>query len=189
MLMHRPGRPLLYDSNGDIVGIKDADGGEFIWNRAPRLGTFFDTTNQTDGSGAVPMFFNTQAISRGVRMLDGCKITVDRTALYEFQLSPHVHNSDSQAHVFSLWGRLNGVNIPNSRFVYTVPSSHGGNPGALIPSQNFWLAMQANDYVEVMWETDNVTVTIAAHPTETGKPVAPSLLLTVKEIATYNEIT
>jgi len=187
MLYTRPGSPFLYDSANDIVGVKDQDRGEFLFARAPRLGAFFDTTTQTDGSGAVAMTFNTQAISRGATLVDSSKIYVDRTALYEFQLSTHIHNADTQAHTFELWGRLNGTDIPSSRFIYSVPSSHGGSPGALIPSQNFWLALSAGDYVQIMWATDNANVTIAYHTAEASKPVSPSLLLTVKEIATYNE--
>ena len=144
---------------------------------------FFATNNQTDGSGAVPMAFTTQALSRGVTLVDGSKIYVDRDGVYEFQLSPHIHNTDSQSHTFELWGRLNGADIPNSRFIYSVPAKHGSTPGALIPSQNFWLALKAGDYVQILWATDNAAVTITYHAAETGKPVSPSLLLTVKEIA------
>jgi hypothetical protein len=174
----------LYDAvTDDIVGVRDPDGSEFYFQRVPRLGAFFDTTTQTDGAGAVAMSFNTQAVSMGVSLKDGTKISVDRTALYEFQLSTHIHNSNSQAHTFELWGRVNGQDIANSRFIYSVPSSHGGSPGALIPSQNFWLALTAGDYVQIMWEADNAAVTIAYHAAEAGRPVSPSLVLTVKEIA------
>lgn len=177
----RHGTPFIYDDTGDIAGLRDPDGSELYL--VPRLGAFFDTSNQTDGSGAVSMTFNTTALSRGVSLKTSSQIQVDRDGVYEWQLSPHIHNSDSQAHSFELWGRVNGVDIANSRFVYSVPSSHGGSPGALIPSQNFWLALKAGDYVEIRWSTDNAAVTIAYHAAEEGKPVAPSLLLTVKEIA------
>jgi hypothetical protein len=180
----RSNSTFLYDDvSSDIVGVKDPDGSEFYWARAPRLGAFFDTSNQTDGSGAVAMTFNNTAISRGVTLVDSSKIYVDRSGLYEFELSPHVHNEDSQAHLFELWGKLNNVDIPNSRFIYSVPSKHGSNPGALIPSQNFWLALNAGDYVQIMWEASDADVTIAYHVAEAGKPISPSLLLTVKEIA------
>lgn len=176
----RHGTPFLYDDAGDIAGLRDPDGSELYL--VPNIGVLFSTTPQTDGSGAVPMTFGTQAISRGVTLADNSKIYVDRTAIYEWQLSIHVHNADTQAHLFELWGRLNGVDIPNSRFIYSVPSSHGGSPGAIIPSQNFWLAQKAGDYVQIMWATDSAQVTIAYHEAEAGKPVSPSLLLTVKEI-------
>jgi len=181
----RHGSAFLYDdATDDIVGVRDPDGSEFFFARAPRLGVFFDTSTQTDGSGAVAMTFGTQALSRGVSRVDSSKIYVDRAGLYEFQLSTHIHNEDSQAHTFQLWGRLNGADIPNSRFIYSVPPKHGSTPGALIPSQNFWLALNAGDYVQIMWAGDTADITIAYHAAETGKPVSPSLLLTVKEIAT-----
>lgn len=180
----RSGSAFLYDANtSDIVGVRDPDGSEFYWQRAPRLGTFFDTSTQTDGSGAEAMTFNTSALSRGVTLADSSKIYVDRAGLYEFQLSTHIHNDDTQAHTFELWGRLNGEDIANSRFIYSVPSSHGGVSGALIPSQNFWLNLNAGDYVQIMWTTDSADVTIAYHTAEASKPVSPSLMLTVKEVA------
>jgi hypothetical protein len=183
----RHGSTFLYDADSaDIVGVRDPDGSESLWARQPNLGVLFDTTNQTDGSGAVPLGFNTLALSRGVTLVDGSKIYVERPAIYEWQLSPHIHNSDSQAHTFELWGRVNNVDIANSRFIYSVPSSHGGSPGALIPSQNFWLSLNAGDYVQIMWAASNAAVTIAYHAAEVGKPVSPSLLLTVKEIASVS---
>lgn len=180
----RSGSAFLYDSDtSDIVGVRDPDGSEFYWQRTPRLGLFYDTSTQTDGSGAVAMTFNTQALSRGVSLVDSSKIYVDRTALYEFQLSVHIHNEDSLPHTFEFWGRLNNEDIPSSRFIYSVPSKHGSTPGAVIPSQNFWLSLNAGDYVQIVWAADDTDLTIAYHVAEAGKPVAPSLLLTVKEIA------
>lgn len=183
----RSNSAFLYDAaTSDIVGVRDPDGSEFYWQRVPKIGAFFDTSTQTDGSGEVPMSFGTQSISRGVRLVDANKIYVDRDGLYEWQLSVHIHNNDSQAHTFELWGKVNGVDIDNSRFIYSVPSSHGNTPGALIPSQNFWLPLNAGDYVQIMWATDNANVEIAYHAAEAGKPVSPSLLLTVKEIVTLS---
>lgn len=181
----RHGSTFLYDADtGDIVGVRDPDGSELYL--VPRLGAFFSTTNQTDGSGAVAMTFSATALSRGVTLKTSSQIQVDRDALYEWQLSPHIHNTDSQAHLFTLWGRVNGVDVPNSRFIYSVPSKHGDDPGAVIPSQNFWLALKAGDYVEILWEASDPAVTIAYHAAEEGLPVSPSLLLTVKQIAPLN---
>lgn len=180
------GAPWLYDeTTGDIVGVKDPDGSEFYFQRVPYLGVFTDMTDQTDGSGALAMTFDTAAIERGIRLVDDSKIYADRTALYNWQLSVHLHNTDSQAHFFELWGKKNGSDIPNSRFIYSVPSSHGGQPGTIIPSQNFFIQMNAGDYVQIFWATDDVEVTIAHHDAETSpaRPAAPSLLLTVSEVA------
>ena len=43
------GAPWLYDeTTGDIVGVKDPDGSEFYWSRSARIGSFYDTTDQTN---------------------------------------------------------------------------------------------------------------------------------------------
>jgi len=180
------GAPWLYDeTTGDIVGVKDPDGSEFYFQRAPNYGLFFDTTNQTGSTSGTVMTFNTAAIEQGIRVVDGSKIYANRAGLFNWQLSVHLHNTESQAHYFELWGRKNGVDIPNSRFKYSVPSSHGGVPGTIIPSQNFFIDMDAGDYVQIVWARDNAGITIAYHAAETSpaKPAAPSLLLTVSEVA------
>lgn len=188
MLATRPGSPFLYDAAGDIVGVKDADRGEFLFAQEPRIGTFFSNTAQTDGAGPVAVTFDAQAISRGISVVDGSKMYVDSDGVYEFQLSLRLSNSDTALHDFQLWGRLNGVDIANSLFDYTVPSSHGGIPGHLTPSQNFFLPMLAGQYVQVMWAAD-AEVSILATPATGGMPAAPSLLLTTKRIARYNALT
>lgn len=181
----RHGQTFLYDDADDIIGIRDIDGSEFLFARKPDLGVFMDLGNQTDGSGAVPMEFDTVVVERGVRLVGTNTIRVERAGLYNWHLSVHLHNDDSQAHYFELWGRKNGSDIANSRFIYSVPSSHGGSPGTIIPSQNFWLQLAAGDEVQILWATDDAEVTIAYHAAEAGppaKPAAPSLLLTVNRI-------
>lgn len=183
----RSNSTFLYDDvSGDIVGVRDPDGSEFLWARAPRLGVFFDTTDQSDGVGGVtPMTFNTNPISRGVTVVDGSKIRVDRAGIYNWHLSVQIQNADSQDHSFDLWGVKNGETIPFSNFSYSVPSSHGGVPGRLVPSQNFWLELNAGDYVQIMWSSDSAQVSIQYTPVQTSptRPATPSLLLTVQEIA------
>lgn len=179
----RHGQTFLYDDNDDIVGIRDIDGSEFLFR--PEVGVFMDLGDQTDGSGEVELEFDTVVLQRGVRLVDGNRIYVDRAGLYNWHLSVHLHNTAATAYYFDLWGKLNGVNIPNSRFKYTVPGKHGEQPGTIIPSQNFWLQLAAGDYVQIMWAVGNAAVTIAHHAAEVGPPAlpaAPSLLLTVNRI-------
>jgi hypothetical protein len=179
------GSPWLYDeATGDIVGVKDPDGSEFLWARRAHLGLFYDTTDQTDGSGATPMSFNTAPIQNGIRVVDGTKIYVDRSGTYNWQISVQLSNSDSQAHSFDIWGRKNGVDIPDSNTSYTVPSSHGGAPGRVVPALNFWMDLEAGDYVQVMWFTDNALVRIEyTGPQESpARPATPSIILTVNEV-------
>lgn len=174
------------ETTGDIVGFKDPDGSETFFARAMRSGAFFDDTDQTDDDTPTLMSFSTAVLQNGVTLVDGTKITVDRSAWYSFQLSVHVHNSDNQAHFFDLWGKLNGNDIPSSRFKYSVPSSHGQQDGSLGVCQGFFLNLAVGDEVSIVWTTDDPDeVTIAKHAAEGGgspKPAAPSLMLNVHEV-------
>ena len=176
---------LVDEATGDIVGIKDLDGSEFYWARDPRIGLFFDTTDQTDGSGATAMTFNNAPIQRGVRVVNGSKIYVDRAAVYNWQISVQLANTDSQAHSFDLWGRKNGVDIPASNTSYSVPSSHGGASGRIVPALNFWMELDAGDYVEVMWYADSnqVRIEYTAEQELPTRPAIPSIILTVNEVS------
>ena len=183
----RPNSYFLHDeASGDIVGFKDPDGSEVYFARAAKSGMFISSEDQSDDDTPTTMTFNGTVLSNGVTVVDTTKVTVTTTAWYDFQLSVHLHNAASQDKLFELWGRLNGDDIPSSRFIYSVPARHGSDDGTIIPSQNFFLYLEAGDYVEIVWTTqDAVNVTIAKHDAETGenpKPAAPSLLLTVNEI-------
>lgn len=148
-------------------------------------GLFLDTTTQTDGGTAVPMTFNSPYIQEGVHVTDGSKLYVDVTGRYNWQISLQLSNSDTQAQDFDLWGRVNGVDIPFSCTRFTVPSSHGGEPGHLCPALNFWMDLQAGDYVQVMWTATSSQVVIETLPVRTApvRPAAPGIILTVNQIA------
>lgn len=182
----RSNSAFLYDeATGDIVGVRDPDGSEFFWQRVPRIGLFYDTTDQTDGVGATAMTFNTTPIERGVSVREGQKIYIDRAGIYNWQISVQLQNADTQAHSFDIWGRKNGIDIPDSNTSYSVPASHGGAPGRAVPALNFWMALEAGDYVEVMWFVDNSAVTIQYTGPQTSpvRPAIPSIILTVNEVA------
>lgn len=182
------GRGLFDDVTSDLIGYKDRDGGEFLFARKATYGVFYSTADQVVTAGtAAPVGFDVTAISSGISLSAGTKVVVSKAGLYGFQLSLHVHNDDSNFQFFDLWGMLNDAPIPSSRFKYSVPGSHGGKPGALTPSQNFYLNLEAGDAVEVLWTTnDPDDVTLAKHDAETTPlviPAAPSAMMTVSEIA------
>jgi len=179
------GAPWLYShSTGDIVGLKDPDGSEFFFARASATGLFLDTTNQASTTAGAALTFNTPQIQNGVRLVDSSKIYVDRTGLYNWHLSVHVHNDSSNFDYFELWGKLNNADIPNSRFIYSCPAKHGSDVGTIIPSQDFWLPLTAGDYVQIYWSAAIAGISIAYHAAEgsPARPSAPSVLLTINEI-------
>ena len=151
------GAPWLYDdTTGDIVGVKDPDGSELLFQRAANYGYFCDLSDQSDGVNTPNAIeFDTTLIGQGISIESATKITFARGGKFKFTLTAQVENSDSQAHNFYLWGKLNGTNIPNTLTRFTVPSSHGGANGALVVERSYFGVLSAGQYIEVMWMADN----------------------------------
>ena len=125
------GAPWLYDeTTGDIVGVKDPDGSEFYWSRAARIGSFYDTTDQTNSANTAKVVtINTTDISRGVSIVSGSRITVDRAGVYNIQFSAQFENSDVSDQDVSLWFKKNGVDIDQSNtFLFHAATTWPGVP-------------------------------------------------------------
>ncbi len=184
-----PGSPFLYDEGtGDIVGLKDPDGSEMLFSRAANYGVFYDLSQQTDGSNAAtPIQFDTPILENGIRIVDGSKITFDRGGVFTFTLTAQVENADSSIHSMYLWGRLNGVDIPNSLTRYSVTASHGGSSGAIVVERSYVGVLSAGQYIEVVWSSSSADITLEYRAATTApnpvRPATPSVYLSVHEVA------
>lgn len=180
------GIPFLHeDTTNDLVGVKDPDGSEFYWQRVPRVGSFFDTTDQVAvADTATPMTFNTVDVSEGVSIEMGSCVRVNRAGLYNFQFSAQFSSSSVQIEDVSIWFRKNGVNVPDSNGAVSVHSSHGGVNGQAIVSWNFYIRLLPADHVELVWSTTDALVVLADIPPQTlpDRPGTPSIILTVNEV-------
>lgn len=76
-------------------------------------------------------------------------IVVNRAGIYNYQFSVQFVNTDSQAHNAYVWLRKNGADIPATGSKYDVPSKHGASDGYLIATCNFFVDLQAGDYVSL----------------------------------------
>lgn len=113
------------------------------------------------------------------------KITVDYAGLYNLQFSFQFVNTDTQIHDTDVWFRKNGTNIANSNSRFSVPNSHGGIDGHLIAALNFFLDMDPGDFVEIMWHTDDVKISIQQLPTAASptRPATPSAIVTMSYVS------
>ena len=114
------------------------------------------------------------------------KITVDQPGLYNIQFSAQFANTDSQAHDVDIWFKKNDVTIPKSNSQFTIPSTHGGVHGHLIAALNFFVDLDADDYVEIVWHTTDSHVFIEALSEQTSpiRPATPSIIVTVSFVST-----
>lgn len=150
-------------------------GGRFI--NMP-YGAFQDTTDQTaTANTATVMTFNTTDYSNGVTVASNSKLTVAQAGIYNLQFSVQFDNADVQEHDVTIWLRKDasgaGVDIAGSAGLVGVPSSHGGINGHIIVGWNYFISLNANDFVEIWWSTPDTNITIQAYAAGTS-PTRPS---------------
>ena len=167
---------------GALFGPK---GGKFMNN--PH-GAFQDSTDQTaaNTTTAYAITFNTTDFSNGVTMASGSRITVADAGIWNLQFSIQFTNTTNASQDVDVWFRVNGTNSANSnsRFGF-APRKGVGDPYHIIAAMNYFLSLNATDYVEIMWRPTDVGVSIeqyaaSASPT---RPAVPSAIATVSFVS------
>ena len=156
-------------------------------------GAFQDTADQTaTANTATVMTFNTTDFSNGVTVESNSKLTVAQAGLYNLQFSAQFENSDTQEHDVSIWLRKDasgaGVDIAGSAGLVGVPSKHGAFNGHLIVGWNYYVTLNANDFVEIWWSTPSNLVTIQAYAAGTS-PTRPSTASVVATLTFVSNIS
>ena len=148
-------------------------GGRYV---AFPYGAFSSSVDQTaTANTATLMTLNTTDFKNGVS-ISGSKITVEYAGVYNLQFSTQFQNTDNQIQDISIWLRQNGTDIPGSTGFVSIParkSASAGEEAHEIIGWNYYLSMNAGDYVEIYWSTTLASVTIQAYNASTG-PVRPS---------------
>lgn len=166
-------------------------GGKYVNNP---YGAFQDTTDQTaTANTATVMTFNTTDYANGVSVVTSggkaSRLTVAQSGIYNLQFSAQFDNADTQEHDVSIWLRKDasgaGVDIAGSTGFVGVPSSHGGISGHIIIGWNYFVSLNANDFVEIWWSTPSTQVTIQAYAAGTS-PTRPS---TASVVATMSFVS
>ena len=156
-------------------------GGRFI--NMP-YGAFQDTTDQTaaNTTTAYAITFDTTDFNNGITLSNSSRLNVSQAGIYNIQFSVQLVNTTNASIDIDIWFRKNGTNIDksNSRFGL-APRKSLGDPFHLIGAINFFVSLDTNDYVELMWRTSDVGAYIehyAASSTPT-RPSIPSVIVTV----------
>jgi len=145
-----------------------------------RYGSFYDTTIQTAAAinTAYAMTFNTVGISNGVtRGSPSSRIYVDTKNVYNVQFSAQLDNTSGGSHLIFIWLRVNGVDVADSAGQIRLK----GSDGELVVSWNYIYQFNANDYLELMWSTNDTSVQITSSGAVAPVPAIPSVILTVTD--------
>ena len=140
-------------------------------------GAFSSDQDQTTTSNtATLMTLNTTDFSNSVSLVTGSKITAATAGIYNLQFSTQFQNTDNQIQDISIWLKQNGTDIPGSTGFVSIParkSASAGEEAHEIIGWNYYISMNAGDYVQIYWSATLNSVSIQHYPTSTG-PVRPS---------------
>jgi hypothetical protein len=138
-------------------------------------GAFSDFTDQTTTvNTATLMTLNTTDFSNGVSVVANSKITVEYAGIYNLQFSVQLQNLDNAPQDVFIWLKQNDADITGSTGLVGLPArKSAGVPFHDIKGWNYFLNMNAGDYVQIYWSTTNVDVTIQTYPAS-GTPTKPS---------------
>jgi hypothetical protein len=160
-------------------------GGKFMNN--PH-GAFQDSTDQTaaNTTTAYAVTFNTTDFSNGVTIASSSRITVADSGIWNLQFSIQFTNTTNDSQDVDVWFRVNGTNAANSnsRFGF-APRKGASDPYHTIAAMNYFLSLNATDYVEIMWRPTDTGVQIeqyaaSASPT---RPAVPSAIVTMSFVS------
>jgi len=157
-------------------------GGRFM--NAP-YGAFQSTADQTAAvaNTAYAMTLNTTDYANGVSVASNSRITVADAGIWNLQWSGQFQNTDSQLHDVRVWLKINGTVVTGSTGFISIPNSHGGINGHSIAGWNYFVSLDATDYVELLWEADNTAISIQAYPASGNYPSTASLIATMSFVS------
>lgn len=151
---------------------------------APVYGSFYDTTTQTVASGAVKAIeLNTTDISGGITIANNAlgrptRITVNTTGVYNLQFSAQLNRiTGGNTKQIDIWLRKNEVDIPWSNTGLNVQA----NASKLVAAWNFFVSLNAGQYVELMWTQDDA-IDILTSPAGVNYPDTPSVIVTMNKV-------
>ena len=159
-------------------------GGKYI---AFPYGAFSSYTSQsTTANTATLLTMSNTDFSNAVSLQSGSKITVENAGIYNLQFSVQVQNLDNAPQDMYIWLRQNGTDIVGSTGVLGLPArKNPGDPSHDIKGWNYFLSMNANDYVQIYWSPTIATFSIPTYAAS-GTPTKPS---TASVVATLSFVS
>lgn len=141
--------------------------------------SFYDTTTQTNpvANGVNIMTLDTTAVSHGVTIVNGSKITFANPGVYNIAFSAQLDKTDSGQDNVSIWLAKNGTNEPWS----ATKVDANNNNAKVVAAWNFFVEVQASDYYQLKWSSADADLRLYAQAAN-SIPAIPSIILTVNQV-------
>ena len=140
---------------------------------------FFSTTDQNAASPntAYALQFENTYLGEAISIAGGSntQITPTYSGVYNFALSVEITSGSASSKTLDFWVRRSGVDIANTAREHIISGSGGVDDF----EYSFTIDVQAGQYIELMWATDDTNITLDHQAAASPAPVVPSTLVTV----------
>jgi len=150
-------------------------------------GSFYDVQTQTvtqqqESTGVPVLVRNTDTdATQGFSVVNNSKITAANAGIYNIAFSLQLHNTGGggSGTTVEIWLSKNGTNVPDTNTRVTVNT----NSPYVVSAWNFFQKLEEDDYIELMWSTDNHHIVMPHNTGTMGGPNIPSAIITVNQVA------
>ena len=149
-------------------------------------GSWHDTTTQAAAANTITLItMNAVDYESGVTLVSGSKMTAATAGVYSMQFSLQGVNTSSQTDNITVWVRINGADVTNSAGITGIPPKHGSINGSLIFGWDQLLSLNAGDYIQLYWTTDNGSSSLTTYPIGVAPvhPASPSIAITISFVS------
>ena len=146
-------------------------------------GAFCSTVSQSNPSPNVSrsMQLETTEHSNGVTVVSGSRITTAYKGVYNLQFSAQLEKIDNGADTVYIWFKKNGSNVPRSNTAIDVLKQAGGS-GRFVAAWNYVDTMNPGDYLEIVWQSDDVNIQLHQDVAAGNFPSIPSVIATLTQV-------
>ena len=160
-----------------LTTIVDAVDGEIfvrpIFEQQRYFGSFVRNTDATltTANTETPIVFNTTLLANGVSIsgANPSRIVVAHSGYYSFNFSCQLASTNASIKNVKFWYKVNGVTVPYSTMRRALETGTANTVQTRVTE----LSLNANDYVEIVWASDNTNVILDAIIADTVAPFAP----------------
>jgi hypothetical protein len=128
------------------------------------------------------MQLETTEHSVGVSIVSGSRITVAHPGTYNLQFSAQLEKTTNGVDHVYIWFKKNGTNVPRSNTNIDVNKQAGGN-GRTVAAWNYVDTLAVNDYLEIVWQSDDTSMQLLAATATGNLPEIPSVIATLTQVS------
>lgn len=139
------------------------------------------TSGTAGGVGAYVVSVSQERTSLTITGTIQSELVVATSGIYNLQWSGQFVNEAAAIHEVSVWLRQNGTDVGGSTGRVSINAKHGAFDGGAIASWNYFVSLNAGEYVELWWSTPDVDSYIIAYPAGTSptRPTTASVIATM----------